>query len=81
MYEGETKNGKANGLGKLFDSITGITYIGQFKNNLLLDGPGEKIWPTNDPIIKGNFVSGKICGQATLLKPSGSKFIGELKND
>ena len=50
-YEGETKKGKAHGLG-VFDFLDGSRYVGKFKKNKL-HGKGKYT------VVTGGFVEGK----------------------
>ncbi|MEO7264504.1 MAG: hypothetical protein ABIW38_06300 [Ferruginibacter sp.] len=66
-YEGECKNGKAEGQGK---SAGTDTYEGIFKAGLP-NGPGKYIW-NNGNIFSGNWVKGSKQGQGVLIYKTAS---------
>ena len=56
-YEGETKKGKAHGLG-IFDFSNGSRYVGKFKKNKL-HGKGVLIFP-DGVLVEGKFKYGTL---------------------
>ena len=77
-YEGEWKNGKANGQGtKTWAS--GGKYKGEWKF-AKQHGQGTETWPEGDKYV-GEYQYGKFHGQGTYTWPSGNKYVGEFKND
>lgn len=77
-YDGNIKNGKAEGVGKgLFDN--GVTYEGAWRNNLP-DGEGVQKWPDGRK-YEGHFSSGLKSGTGTFIWNNHEKYVGEWLND
>ena len=85
IYEGEFKNGKTEGFGRLnFSFLTDKKfrgyYIGQFKNSLP-HGKGT-LYNKNDKIIyKGDFAKNKKNGKGRMNYEDGTYYIGEFLNN
>ena len=66
MYEGQFKNGKPQGQGRL-DFVNGDQMEGTF-DNFILHGPGTRFFRKNSTIFKGTFVKGSMFGKGMTTK-------------
>ncbi|MDC0204468.1 caspase family protein [Flavobacteriales bacterium] len=78
LYEGEFKNGKADGSGYC-DWYNGDKYEGDWKNGNP-SGEGSKTYVNGDKYM-GEWENGKQNGFGTYIWPDGTKFEGEWKNN
>jgi hypothetical protein len=79
VYEGEFKNNKKNGKGKLYYKILKDTYEGDFKDNNIT-GKGFYEW-SNKETYKGTFLNGKMHGKGIYKWPDGGKYEGDYFNN
>ena len=79
IYEGEFKNDKKNGTGKLKYKILNDTYEGEFQDNVIT-GIGFYTWSNNDT-YKGSFVNGKMHGKGLYKWPDGGEYYGDYINN
>ena len=79
IYEGEYKNDKKNGKGKLYYKILKDTYEGDFKDNNIT-GKGFYEW-SNKETYKGTFLNGKMHGKGIYKWPDGGKYEGDYFNN
>ena len=79
IYEGEFKNDKKNGKGKLYYKILKDTYEGDFKDNNIT-GNGFYEW-SNKETYKGTFLNGKMHGKGIYKWPDGGKYEGDYFNN
>ena len=78
QYQGEMKNSKFYGFGKLWESIGGF-YEGEIVDGLK-NGDGKYYFPTGD-YYEGQFKNGKLHGLGKLIKKDGSfSFEGYWEN-
>lgn len=77
IYEGEVKNGAANGTGML-TLADGSRYIGQFKNNKR-NGKGVLLYPDGGR-YEGDFENDARTGTGTMIWSSGDRYEGEFAN-
>jgi hypothetical protein len=75
IYEGEFKNGKKNGKGKLLYKSTGDIYEGEFTDNLVT-GTGLYTWANQDTYL-GTFQNGKMHGSGLYKWPDGGEYEGD----
>ncbi len=78
IYEGEFKNDKKNGNGKLYYKNLKDTYTGAFIDNNIT-GNGNYEW-SNGEKYTGNFLNGKMNGKGIYKWPDGGKYEGEYIN-
>jgi hypothetical protein len=75
-YEGEIRDGKANGKGKLtYDD--GRKYVGEFKDN---KRHGQGTWTIGSFKYEGGWQDDSYHGQGTETYPRGRKYVGEFKD-
>ena len=76
-YEGEYKDGKRHGQGKLAYP-DGRKFVGEWKDGepIVL---GTYTWSNGDQYV-GKFKDGEKHGQGTYIKPEGRKYVGEWKD-
>ncbi len=79
IYEGEYKNDKKNGKGKLFFKNLNDSYEGNFEDNDI-NGNGIYKWE-NGEIYKGNFLKGKMNGEGKYTWPDGGCYKGNYINN
>ena len=79
IYEGEFKNDKKNGNGKLIYKLLNDIYEGEFKDNCIT-GVGFYTWKNKD-IYKGSFVNGKMHGKGFYKWPDGGEYYGDYYNN
>ena len=79
VYEGEFKNDKKNGSGKLEYKLLKDTYEGEFKDNCIT-GIGFYTWANKDS-YKGSFVNGKMHGKGLYKWPDGGEYYGDYVNN
>ena len=79
IYEGEFKNDKRNGNGKLYYKNLKDTYTGNFIDNNLT-GNGTYEW-SNGEKYSGNFLNGKMHGKGIYKWPDGGKYEGDYLNN
>jgi len=77
-YEGDWKNDKIEGKGKMIWK-DGSIYEGEWSNNLK-EGKGIQIWP-NGQKYEGNFKNSKFEGKGVLYYENGDRYEGDFKND
>ncbi len=81
VWEGNCKDGKADGNGKLIKYNKGIyesTYEGEYANGIR-EGKGK--FTHNDGTVKeGTFVNGQLTGKGTMTSENGLKYEGEFIN-
>ena len=77
-YEGDWKNDKIEGKGKMIWKA-GSIYEGEWSNNLK-EGKGIQIWP-NGQKYEGNFKNSKFEGKGVLYYENGDRYEGDFKND
>jgi hypothetical protein len=78
IYEGEFKNDKKNGNGKLYYKNLKDTYTGAFIDNNIT-GNGNYEW-SNGEKYTGHFLNGKMNGKGIYKWPDGGKYEGEYIN-
>ncbi|MFE8698447.1 hypothetical protein ACFYKT_19245 [Cytobacillus sp. FJAT-53684] len=65
-YEGEYKNGKYHGFGKLYDDRNELLYEGEFEEGVYSgEGTSMEFWNILDQMYFGNFFNGKPHGYGT----------------
>ena len=79
IYEGEFKNDKKNGKGRLFYKNLKDTYEGAFIDDCIT-GIGNYEW-ANGEIYSGNFLNGKMQGRGIYKWPDGGKYEGDYINN
>ena len=79
IYEGEYKNDKKNGKGKLTYKNLKDFYEGDFKDNNIT-GKGHYEW-ANGESYKGTFLNGKMHGKGIYKWPDGGKYKGDYFNN
>lgn len=79
LYEGETQNGQMHGKGTLFVASAGLTYTGEFANNLR-HGHGSEVW-NDGRRYTGDFKYDKKDGYGELTLPDGSSYCGMFVSD
>ena len=79
IYEGEFKNDKKNGNGKLYYKNLKDTYTGGFIDNNIT-GNGIYEW-SNGEKYNGNFLNGKMHGKGIYKWPDGGKYEGDYINN
>lgn len=79
IYEGEFKNDKKNGTGKLSYKLLKDTYEGEFLDNCIT-GIGFYTWGNKDT-YKGSFVNGKMHGKGLYKWPGGGEYYGDYVNN
>lgn len=77
-YEGELKDGKKEGIGKV-TYLMGHIYEGEFKSNKM-HGQGKLIY-NDKAVYEGGFSEGKRAGKGTYTWPQGPKYVGDWQND
>ena len=77
-YEGDFRESKFEGKGKLTYKDTGETYEGDFKDNTLT-GYGKFTWP-NGEVYEGEFLNGKFNGKGKYSYPDGQIYEGDYVN-
>ena len=77
-YEGDWKNDKIEGKGKMIWK-TGEVYEGEWSNNLK-EGKGIETY-TNGEKYEGNFKNSKFEGKGVLYYENGDRYEGDFKND
>ena len=77
-YEGEFKNGKKNGTGKIVYEEDGAIYEGDWQNDQK-HGRGKSF--INGCVYIGGYKFGKRDGSGILTSLSGTIYEGEFKND
>ena len=78
-YEGEFKEGKKNGKGKIIYKDTGDWYEGYFLENNF-NGEGHYYWKKNGYEYIGNYVDGIIKGKGVYKYGDKATYKGEFKN-
>ena len=73
-YDGDVKDGKANGRGAM-TWTDGAVYVGEFKGNRL-HGHGKMLW-ANRESYEGNFMNGLKHGKGKYTWPDGSVYKGD----
>ena len=76
FYEGEVKNGEANGKGKI-TFPDGSSLEGNFKNNINVGN--VKVIYSNGDIYEGSWKNGVADGLGIIILPDGTKYEGEFK--
>ena len=74
-YEGDLKDGKYDGRGRLVDA-EGRKYVGEFKNGKF-NGQGRAEMP-NGEIYEGEFKDGEFTGYGTANRPDGTRYRGDF---
>ena len=77
-YEGDWKNDKIEGKGKMIWKDGGI-YEGEWSNNLK-EGKGIEISPNGEK-YEGNFKNSKCDGKGVFYYKNGDRYEGDFKND
>jgi len=77
-YEGDFKDGKADGNGKIIYG-DGKYYIGQLKNDHR-HGKGILYYKNGNIKYEGDFVENKFEGNGKLILEDGQYYIGQFKN-
>nr|XP_033778482.1 MORN repeat-containing protein 1 [Geotrypetes seraphini] len=75
-YEGEWKQGKKHGNGKLLFK-DGSYYEGEFKNGEIL-GDGVRYWAASGNIYSGQFYCGELHGYGVMKYKDGGRYEGEF---
>ncbi|XP_033107679.1 MORN repeat-containing protein 1-like [Anneissia japonica] len=78
-YEGEWKEGKKHGHGKLMMADGGF-YEGEFINGEI-EGHGFRKWAISGNTYSGQFESGEMNGFGVLTYPDGTVYEGEFQNN
>jgi hypothetical protein len=76
-YEGELKDGKYHGRGRLVDA-EGRKYVGEFRDGRF-NGQGKAEMP-NGEIYEGEFRDGEFTGYGTANRPDGTRYRGDFLN-
>jgi antitoxin component YwqK of YwqJK toxin-antitoxin module len=71
LYEGDFKQGAANGYGTLYDLDGNLTYIGQFMNSRY-SGEGQLFYPNGNLEFKGSFQDNAYHGQGAVYDSRGN---------
>ena len=79
VYEGEIRDGKANGEGTRTYS-NGDYYKGEFKDDLFLNGKGIHTWADDGRFYEGEYKDGKANGEGAMTYADGSMYKGEWKD-
>ncbi len=79
FYEGEFREDKKEGKGKLKYKIIQDTYEGEFKDNAIT-GTGFYIWSNRDT-YEGTFLNGKMEGRGKYKWPDGGEYEGDYRNN
>ena len=79
LYEGEFKDGKYHGQGRLKKHGNGVTYQGEWKNSKA-NGQGTLRRPNGSKYV-GEWKDNKRHGQGTYTWPDGAKYAGEWKDN
>ena len=77
-YEGDWKNDKIEGKGKMIWK-TGEVYEGEWSNNLK-EGKGIETYPDGEK-YEGNFKNSKFEGKGVLYYTNGDRYEGDFKNN
>ncbi|XP_072464682.1 MORN repeat-containing protein 1 isoform X2 [Notamacropus eugenii] len=77
-YEGEWKDGKKHGHGKLLFK-DGSYYEGEFVNGEII-GKGQRYWASSGNTYSGQFVLGELQGQGIMRYKDGGKYEGEFSH-
>ena len=75
IYQGEFKDGKANGKGTFVGS-DGTMYVGEWKDDLY-DGQGVERWNKNTIVYTGAFVNGLKTGKGK-FEFNGNSYEGDF---
>ncbi|XP_031818860.1 MORN repeat-containing protein 1 isoform X2 [Sarcophilus harrisii] len=75
-YEGEWKDGKKHGHGKLLFK-DGSYYDGEFVDGEII-GMGQRYWSSSGNIYSGQFVLGELHGHGVMIYKEGGKYEGEF---
>lgn len=78
-YNGEYRNDKKHGKGKLVYKAIKDIYEGEFKENAIT-GMGFYIWANKDT-FDGTFLNGKMHGRGVYKWPDGGEYIGDYINN
>jgi antitoxin component YwqK of YwqJK toxin-antitoxin module len=71
LYEGDFRQGAANGYGTLYDLDGRLTYVGQFINSRY-SGEGQLFYPNGNLEFRGGFQDNAYHGQGVLYDPQGN---------
>lgn len=77
IYEGDIKNGKANGSGTT-TWTDGAVYVGKYKNDLW-HGRGKMKW-ANGEVYEGSFMNGLRHGKGKTTYPNGEFYEGDYRD-
>ena len=77
-YEGDFRQSKFEGKGKLIYKDTGEIYEGDFRDNTFT-GNGKFTWP-NGEVYEGEFLNGKFNGKGKYSYPDGQIYEGDYVN-
>jgi hypothetical protein len=77
IYEGDIKDGKANGSGTT-KWTDGAVYVGKYKNGLW-HGQGKMVW-ANGEVYEGSFMNGLRHGKGKYTYPNGEFYEGDYRD-